>query len=416
MQGNSLSNRFSIYSYFHRYSRQKPGNAWCFENIYLHGVDFHRTRVPPRDTVPCMTTFRDWRKKHSRIDLLVPLVPSEREIRKYLKEIDKTRIYTNFGPLNEKLVSRVANHLSVPGDYIQTAANATLAIQGAISTCTNSSNAWQVPSWTFAASLTAALNAGVDVDLVDVELESWRATFDSRTKFALDVLPFGDDLDLARIPSSIDSVVIDAAASMISLENCGLPSDKRIGVIISLHATKLLPAGEGAIFFTNDLSWSKRFRQWTNFGFDQNRISNFLGNNAKMSEYNSAVALASMDSLRSQKVILEKNSERARVIASKHKFEVHPAMTKKLINPYWIAKFDSRIRRDEVHFKFQEDHLPTRHWWLGGCHSHPAFANLLKRPLPNTEKLASTTLGLPFHSFMGPKDFESIDHSLSTLS
>jgi dTDP-4-amino-4,6-dideoxygalactose transaminase len=40
--------------------------------------------------------------------------------------------------------------------------------------------------------------------------------------------------------------------------------------------------------------------------------------------------------------------------------------------------------------------VETRDWWGAGCHSLPAFAGCPRAPLPVTDRLARSTLGLPY--------------------
>ena len=91
------------------------------------------------------------RSTPKRIPILVPNVPKYRSLKKYLKRVDSARIYSNFGPLNAELIFRLSKFLGVPERNIQTAANATLALEGAIRTSDESKLDWEMPSWTFAA-------------------------------------------------------------------------------------------------------------------------------------------------------------------------------------------------------------------------------------------------------------------------
>jgi dTDP-4-amino-4,6-dideoxygalactose transaminase len=352
--------------------------------------------------------------KHSggAIPVLIPLVPQYRSLKKYLKRIDRSRTYSNFGPLNAELLHRLSVFLNVPERNIQTAANATLALEGAIRTSESSRTTWELPSWTFVATAHSALNANIKFQFVDVSTESWRAEFSGQSKNVIDVLPFGDGLDLERIPSHIEKIVVDGAASIAALRNCGLPNSPEFGLVVSLHATKSLPAGEGAFFITNSESWSRRFRQWTNFGFDNDRSAHFQSTNAKLSEYSAAVALASMDDFDKTSKILRKIQDIAISISQEGDIDVHPAMRKAILNPYWIVQFPSKSRKCEVVNSFRKLNIESRNWWGSGCHVQPLFKRKRTNSLRNTALLAETTLGVPFHPFMSESDFSQIRRSL----
>ena len=68
-------------------------------------------------------------------------------------------------------------------------------------------------------------------------------------------------------------------------------------MIFSLHATKLLSCGEGGLcIFGNEIP--NYIKLLTNFGINQNRVQRWSNStNAKMSEFNAAAGLASLDKL-----------------------------------------------------------------------------------------------------------------------
>ncbi len=340
--------------------------------------------------------------------MLVPTVPNYRHLRKYIKKIDASRMYSNFGPLNRSLISRASKYLSIQEELIQTCSNATLAIEGAIRTSEVKEKYWELPSWTFAATAAALLNSNSQGRFVDVDALSWRANFSSDAHNVLDVLPFGDNLDFSRIPSSARCVVIDAAASIHALENCRLEFNKPTALVISLHATKALPAGEGALFVTNDLHWSQRFKQWTNFGFDENRNSIFIGTNAKASEYSAAVALASFDSLKSVRHRMLELGATVRQVSQEMGLEVQPALRKGLSTPYWIIKTKNEESRNAIQSRLQKNSIMSRKWWGSGCHNHAAFRNVARNNLEITNQLSRTTLGIPFHLNLGQREIGRI--------
>jgi dTDP-4-amino-4,6-dideoxygalactose transaminase len=346
------------------------------------------------------------------LPILIPQAPKYVKLRRYLRQIDREKRYSNFGPLNRLLIERLAQYLRQPESNVQTAANATLAIQGAIATSEVSTKIWEMPSWTFAATAHGALTAGAAVHLVDVSERTWRAKFTGKTENLLDVLPFGDNFDFDRIQMTSGTIVVDAAASIMALENCTLNNRNRIGVVVSLHATKLLPAGEGAVFFTNCPEWSSRFKKWTNYAFDDDRESKFIATNAKLSEYSAAVALASLDEFAGVRKSLESKMSKAKMISSKFGLDIHPAMNSGVVTPYWIVRVQNSTRKMEIITSFKENGIDVRDWWSGGCHTHPAFKHLKQENLKNTDKLASTTLGLPFHNFLKSSDFARISEAL----
>lgn len=329
----------------------------------------------------------------------------------YLDLIDESRIYSNFGPLNNLLINRLADYFNVHTTSLVTVANATLGIQGAILTSGISNlEEWALPSWTFTATAAAVANSNVEPHFFDVD-EEWRLKCDHEIKNMVDVLPFGLDLNLNRIPSSVQCIVVDGAASFDSLRNLSLPKDKKIAIIVSFHATKLLPGGEGGVFISNDEEWVTRFKSWTNFGFDKTRISKFIGTNAKLDEYSCAVALAALDEWPRVKNNYLHITKRALEISDRSKLTVHLAMQRGFVTPYWIVS-SHREKIDFVLSKLQENNIPFRRWWEYGCSEMPAYANFKKENLENSKRIAECTIGLPFHAFLNNNDWHLLEKTL----
>jgi dTDP-4-amino-4,6-dideoxygalactose transaminase len=57
-----------------------------------------------------------------------PRLPAAEALLPYLREIDERRWYSNFGPLNRRFESALAEHFRVPHGTIVTVANATLGL------------------------------------------------------------------------------------------------------------------------------------------------------------------------------------------------------------------------------------------------------------------------------------------------
>ena len=60
-----------------------------------------------------------------KIPIMRPKLPSAECLAPYLRRIDSTRIYSNFGPLACTLEERFADHFALPGGTVTTVANAT---------------------------------------------------------------------------------------------------------------------------------------------------------------------------------------------------------------------------------------------------------------------------------------------------
>jgi dTDP-4-amino-4,6-dideoxygalactose transaminase len=88
------------------------------------------------------------------IPICKPLLPPAESILPYMRRLDASRIYSNFGPLVREFETRFAQLCSVEDLKLVTAANGTLAIQAALiaqyNRATESRNLCLLPAFTFA--------------------------------------------------------------------------------------------------------------------------------------------------------------------------------------------------------------------------------------------------------------------------
>jgi dTDP-4-amino-4,6-dideoxygalactose transaminase len=343
------------------------------------------------------------------VPVLIPCMPSTDALVGYLKRIEERKQYSNFGPLNAEFIDRLSATSGIEVSGIATAANATLALQGLVSTSTEvPDKTWYSPAWTFTATASALLQARANLKFVDID-EEGNAVYPEDAQFLIEVWPFGLRSRTSPLAPGVQRVVVDAAAGFDSITDFFFIDQVPTAVVVSLHATKLLGAGEGAFIITNDVAWAQRFRSWTNFGMDEDRISKSLGTNAKLSEYSAAVALASLDSWTSTKSEYEIISKIAREISEKYDFIPFMSLSQNSITPYWILKFNTIAEKEVFTDIARELSIQLREWWAQGCHEMPAYENIPHDLLTNTRKVASTTIGLPFHTSLEGEDWNRIE-------
>jgi dTDP-4-amino-4,6-dideoxygalactose transaminase len=348
------------------------------------------------------------------IPVMRPKLPSFETLRPFLERIEQSSVYSNFGPLSWELRVEYSKYLQVPPEHIVPLANATLAIQGCLEILEEEN--WLIPDYTFAATACAAVSARKNVFITDVRKENFQLEYPDnvlRNDFGvIPVMPFGAPI-VFEDWHGIDSLVIDAAASLGTTPPSftGMPLNSM--VVYSLHATKVLGAGEGALVICENENLARKLRAWSNFGFDGSRASVMNGTNAKISEYSCAIALASVSSFEAEKeewenrLLYVKNLDypkRMRTIV-----DGYPGF-----RPYWIIQVDNLIEKEQLVDYLHEKQIETRSWWGSPISRMPAFSKLENLTSgANSQYLSDTHLGLPLWKGIKDQELEYISKALS---
>jgi dTDP-4-amino-4,6-dideoxygalactose transaminase len=346
-----------------------------------------------------------------RVPVMRPQGPSVRAVLDRLETVAHSGRYANFGPQEQELRERYAVHLGVSATRVATAANATLGLMGAVSVLGGAR--WLVPTFTFPATLAAVLAAGADAVLGDIDPRTW--VLDPQGEDVdgwLPVAPFGAAPDIVGWAGS-GRVVHDAAASLgNALDLSVLPPGQ--AVVFSLHATKVLGAGEGGIVVFGDDEEAERFRAWTNFGFAGSRESQVAGLNAKLSEVQACFAHGVLDRWPLERAEWEAARARVAALAAQVGLEFFIA-SQNGINPYAIAVFATVSDTLRAERSLATHQVGTRRWWSYGCHRMPAYAAYATRAFPVAEHVAATSLGLPIYRGISDEDVTVVAEALTAM-
>ena len=327
-----------------------------------------------------------------------------------IEDIWASGIFSNFGPQVTELESRLAKRLNVAPDQVVVLSSATIAIAGLVAISEKAS--WRVPSWTFVATPLAVLQAGKALQFADVCLESHMLSEPEITTLGTIVtLPFGVGIPSGTFSQANFPDIIDAAASLASVTDLSnLPTQS--SVVFSLHATKYLGSGEGGVAVTGNSDTAKILRSWANFGFSGTRESQLVGTNAKMSEVQAAITHACLDQEEHQRDDWKQLRRNSIEVAETLTIDI-PSLSSNSIAPYWIVGFESQRVRDTVEATLRSAGIESRRWWGSGCHSMPSLGGFSRESdLKNTERLAQTTLGLPYFRGMNRSDFSLVGEKI----
>jgi dTDP-4-amino-4,6-dideoxygalactose transaminase len=340
------------------------------------------------------------------IPIMRPRLPSADRLAPYLKSIDASRLYSNFGPLAISLEDRLAEHYGLNQGTVAMVANATLGLAIALAVQQPPPGTLcAMPAWTFVASAHAAVMAGLVPYFVDVDPETWALDasklLDELTRAPapvgaiMPVMPFGLPLDIpaweaVRSRTGL-AVVIDAAAAVDSVIPCAVPS------VVSLHATKALGTGEGGFVISTDVSIRPAIWMRANFGFDGSRRAQVAAFNAKLSEYHAAVGHAALDEWDQARAEWMNAANAYRhALGGANSVHLQRGFGETWISSTCLLGF-ARPAADQVGQLLADDGIDTRRWWGTGAHTHPATASFPRAAMPVTDALVRSTLAVPFY-------------------
>lgn len=308
-----------------------------------------------------------------------PLLPLAEALLPYLKRIDRTRWYTNAGPLvkeYEEKIGKLFNCHAVAvssGTSGLTAALMALGVTGEV----------VLPGWTFVATANAVRAAGASLYFIDVDETAWSVKPEPKR---LGVSVFGAPVE--------DGFMAVDAAGAFDVYSSGRCKVGAAPVVISTHATKVFATGEGGLVLSTDAKYIHHVKELINHGLTLDREAPRAGINGKMSEYHAAVGLASLDMW---------PATRWRWLEMRRKYiEAFGdlAHTTPLNTLSWAGSvFCVRLvgmRIDPVIEYLKNAGITARRVWGRGCHRYEAYKDTLRNALPVTEMLADEVLFLPF--------------------
>ena len=373
-----------------------------------------------RLALPHARPKHDAAPKAAPVAVARPRLPSADAIMPYLERIDGARWYSNFGPLLCEFEQRLADRFTGQAAVI-TVANATQALTLTLRAMDLAPGSYvALPAWTFVATAHAVTQAGLQPWFLDVDPATWMLDPDHVAELARDlnaevaaVIPvcaFGimPDIDrwLAFREATGVPVLLDAAAAFDTL------ADARLPAVVSLHATKVLGLGEGGMLATDDAALAMKVRQMTTFGFMGSRESLVQATNAKLSEYAGAVGLAALDQWPGDRLRWMRTAQMLRIaLIGQPQVRFQGGWSTDWITSVCTVGLPAGTA-DHVAASLRADGVDTRQWWGRGCHDSPAFADCRREPLPVTEALAASTLGLPFSIDMDAHEIARVAQAL----
>jgi dTDP-4-amino-4,6-dideoxygalactose transaminase len=356
------------------------------------------------------------------MQVLVPSLPKADELLPFLRRIDASHWYSNYGPLwqefRDAMRTRIAANTGASDLDVAFTSSGTTAIELALRVrAIAGRRLCLMPSYTFIASAHAVCNVGLEPFLLDIDEHSLTLTPEIAEQ-ALSTLPeppaavlvisaYGAPPDIRgweRFEATHGiPVVYDAAAALMSLNAAGHQP-----ICVSLHATKVLGIGEGGAVLSTDAGTINRITAMTGFGFvGAARVADIRGGNYRISEYAAAVGLAALAGID------------AKVAKLRHVTQTYiehlrnsPIRLQDGAGDEWVSMtLNVRLppgTEEATLARLDAAGVPWRRWWGLGCHSHPAFRDLPSTALPITHDLAPRVIGVPCHTELTEDDIAQV--------
>jgi len=296
-----------------------------------------------------------------------------------------------------------------------------------------------VPSLTFIATVNVIRHVGATPVFADVDPATYNIDPDdaarkitSRTKVIMPVDQLGLPCDIDAFNALArrhDLRVLDDAACALGSRNQDRPVGSLADVtVFSLHARKVITTGEGGMIVTDDRSFAERLRRLRHQGMSLSDFARHnaspttfesypeIGYNFRITDIQAAIGLAQLGRL-------DEILERRRAVARRYQEALagNPVLTAPRVpahlGPNWQSyqiAVGPGVDRNAVMDRLHAMGIPTRRGVMAS-HLEPPYRGTAAA-LPNTERVAATTLQLPMHPGLDRKQQERIAAALGTIT
>lgn len=351
-------------------------------------------------------------------------MPSYEEYCEEIKEMWDSHWLTNMGIKHQKLQSELQAYLEVP--HVVLYANGHLALENAIASLNLPKGGEVITTpFTFASTTHAIVRNGLipvfcDIrpDDFTIDVDKIESLINDRTVALLPVHVYGNICDVERISKIANKyglkVIYDAAhafAVKYKGKSSALYGDMSM---YSFHATKVFNTIEGGCVCVKNGTLVQILNDMKNFGIHGPERVAYIGGNAKMNEFQSAMGLCNLRHLQEEiskrKKIVEAYRERLEGIDG-----IKLSVIQKNVEPnyaYFPIVFDGfKYTRNEVFERLAKEKIGARKYFFPLTNSFECYRNY---PTAGVEKtpiaqyMALRVLTLPLYADLSLEDVDKI--------
>lgn len=332
-----------------------------------------------------------------------PNIPPLREVEGLLGAAMSRRWLSNDGPLARSLEDALADRLGMAHCAVFSSGTAALVV---VLRALDGSGPVVMPAFTFLGTARALDWEGFDLRFADINRADHMLDHRSAVSLASDdavllaVDIWGQVWEQGESPSH-PPVVVDVAHSLGSSPPSGGRRAGAAALAGSLHATKIVSAGEGGFVATDDPALAARLRSMRNFGFSGADAPSGPGTNAKMSEVNAAFGLASLAHLDEYVAANRANYEAYRsVLDALPGVRLVPVGENSNANcQHVVIEVEPRMREPLV-AHLEANNVIARRYFAPGCHRLGISSTVAY--CPETDHVAARTVSLPTGTAVSP--------------
>jgi dTDP-4-amino-4,6-dideoxygalactose transaminase len=292
-----------------------------------------------------------------------------------------------------------------------------------------------IPSFTFFATGHAARWNGLTPVFADCEPDTWNVDpadverrISDRTSALLIVHLYGNPANvdaLSQIAKRRNLKLIFDGAHAFGSQYRGRPIGQfGDAEVFSLSPTKLLVAGEGGLVTTNDVTLAKAIRGMRNYGDTGSYDPEWLGMNARMSEFNAALGLAGLpdvdERVRRRNQVAQMYTELLSNLPGLRFQSVHPSD----VNTYkdysiHVTPSQFGMNRDELAEGLLAENIETKKYFYPPMHMqklYRSFHNAGRNDLKTTEEVTGGILSLPIYESLPDSTIETVARAIHRLA
>lgn len=354
------------------------------------------------------------------IQVTRPSIPALEEYVEEIKDLWDSRWLTNMGEKHKQLEIALLKYLDVPNITLFT--NGHLALEYAISAFNLTGEVITTP-FTFASTTHAIVRSGltpvfcdINPDDYTIDVNEIESLITDKTSAIIPVHVYGNVCNIKEIERIAKKynlkVIYDAAHAFgVTVNGVGIGNFGDASMF-SFHATKVFNTIEGGAVTYKDKNLSQVFDAMKNFGTTSEGTIEYVGGNAKMSEFQAAMGICNLRHV-------DKEIEKRKLVVERYLERLSNVKGIKLCKPqqgiksnyaYFPVVFDGyKLTIDEVFEKLKKENIFARKYFYPLTSQFKCYRGRFdSNKTPVAKYISERVLCLPLYADLVLEDIDMI--------